>query len=144
MKFLLAPIIVFLSSLFLIGCVDSLDDVDEIETTEVTAEKHEIVPKISAPIGMAVSITTKLITINWNSVESATSYKVYISSEEMGLYSEHTTTNTQYSFSTNTVETYQIWVTAISENEGESNNSEVLSVVAKDKAILVVCNECSP
>ncbi len=147
MKLLLAPIFILnLCSLMLVGCDDSIDNLNSSDTDsiETSAQKTDIENKVSAPVGITVRIKTNQITISWSSVELATDYKVYISSTDGDVISAATTGNTHYSLSTNAQETYQIRVTAMFENGLESDFSSRVTVVSKDQQTRLTCNECSP
>ncbi len=147
MKNLLAPFLfVCLSSLSLMGCVDSLNNVDETETesAETATENKRVEEALLAPNHLSVQIETNLVTVSWNSVESATDYKVYYNRAGSETVSENTNGKTHYAFTTNSVETYRVWVTSVAENEIESDISDEVVLISKDKEIAAVCNECSP
>ncbi len=147
MKKLLTPILyVCLSSLSLMGCVDSLNDLDETDTesTETSTEDDIVAEALLAPNNLNILIETNRVSVSWNSVESATDYQVYYNREGSETVSEKTNGQTHYSFTTNSVDTYRVWVTSVSENEIESVSSNEVVLISKDKDIVAVCNECSP
>ncbi len=146
MKNLLAPILfVFLNSMALIGCVDSLKDTDEAnaDSAHVSTE-DEIAEESLAPNNVSVLIETNRVTLSWNSVESAADYQVHYSRVGSETVSENTHGKTHHSFATHSVETYRVWVTSIFENELESGVSNEVVLISKDKEIATACNECSP
>jgi len=138
--------IINLCSLILVGCEDSIDNLNTSDTVsvETSKESNNIDKKVSAPIEITVQIETNLIRISWISVELATDYKVYIKSGDLDFESESTSENTHYSFATDAVESYQIRVTSISENGIESDFSSMVTVISKDQGTSLTCNECSP
>jgi len=126
--------------------VDSLNDLDETDTesTETSTEDDIVAEALLAPNNLNILIETNRVSVSWNSVESATDYQVYYNREGSETVSEKTNGQTHYSFTTNSVDTYRVWVTSVSENEIESVSSNEVVLISKDKDIVAVCNECSP
>lgn len=146
MKSLFAPVfIINVCALFLVGCFNAANNTDNPQTDlhQVSIGGQNIETVLLEPGNISALIETNLITVSWNSVVSATDYKVYRSSDSES-YSEGTDGITHYSFATNTEETYKIWVTSISAGGQESDSSRVLEVISKTQGVEAVCSECAP